>query len=85
VSEYKKVRIRMTVEYDVEYPVDFDADMIDFHRNDSSWCANNAIRELHQVADELKDVFDSPNSEECLCRAVEFEYLHDVGEPYSKA
>lgn len=68
----KKVRVRMTVEYDVTVPADWDADMVEFHRNDSSWCKDNAIEELRALAE---------SDAGCLCQHTEFEYIGDVGGP----
>jgi hypothetical protein len=60
----------MTVEYEIEVPAYWDKHAIEFHRNESSWCAGNAL-------DELKAINDG-----CLCPVTEYEYIEDAGEPY---
>ena len=70
----KKVKVRMVVEYVVDVPASWGKDMIEFHRNDGSWCANNAITEL----EELFDQDDAP----CMCNAATFEYLDDESDSF---
>jgi hypothetical protein len=70
----KKVRVRMTCEYDIIVPGDWDADMVEFHRNESSWCSSNAIKELQDLND----------TGPCLCSVVEFEYLHESSRLFLK-
>ncbi len=70
----RKVKIRMTVEYVVNVPAGWTKDEIEFHRNESSWCADNVIDELSETAKE----------HECLCNCVQFEHVEDVGEPFLK-
>lgn len=65
----RPVTIRLSVEYIIEVPHFWDKDRIEFHRNDSSWCAGNAL-------DELDDRFASENP--CLCSAAVFEYVGEV-------
>lgn len=68
----KKVKVRMTIEYEVEVPADWSKEMVEFHRNESSWCAGNAIAELESLGD----------GNECLCGVATFECLDDNGEAY---
>lgn len=63
----KKVKIRATVEYEIEVPAHWDAEDIEFHRNDGSWCSSNMIGELEALG--------------CLCGAVHFEHLADCDAP----
>ena len=70
----KMVRIRMTVEYEVSKPFDWSPSDIEFHLNDSSWCANNAI-------DDLDDYFNSDDPKApCMCGNAKFEFL-EVTDP----
>lgn len=69
----KKVKVRMTIEYEIEVPASWDKDQIEFHRNESAWCASNII-------DELK-ALDNKDGR-CLCGITKFEYLSDTSEPY---
>ena len=59
-------KVRMTVEYEVPYPDDFDQYEVDFHLTESSWCADNALRDIQ---DHLKRI------NKCLCGIAEFEVL----------
>ena len=69
----KKVKIRMTIEYEVSVPNHWKKNDVEFHRNESSWCADNVIEELDNLVDE--------NS--CLCGTnINFEYVSDEGEAY---
>lgn len=68
----KKVKVRMIVEYEVEVPADWDKQQIEFHRNDGSWCSDNALYELGKLSEQNG----------CLCSVMEFECLNDQGEPY---
>ncbi len=69
----KKVKVRATIEYEIEVPAHWESGMTEFHRNESSWCKDNMIRELQAIADLKND---------CLCSHVEFEYLCDTSKPF---
>lgn len=69
---HKRVKVRCTIEYEVEVPSFWDQTQIEFHRNDGSWCADNLLRELEQVAE----------AGGCLCDITRFELLEDANEPY---
>ena len=71
----KKVKVRLTIEYEIEVPAFWDKGDIEFHRNESSWCANN-------VLDELKEYKGKSGS--CLCNFSIFEYLDENSKPYLK-
>lgn len=45
-------RVKMTVEFDWDEPVSWGAEDVEFHLNDSSWCADNIIAHLEKVAAE---------------------------------
>lgn len=69
----KRVKLRLTVEYEVRVPAHWDKNLIEFSRNDGSWCASNLVDELQDIAER----------EGCLCNTgAEFEYLADASEPY---
>lgn len=68
----KKVLIRMTVEYEISVPASDYKGEIEFHRNESSWCADNAFDELEALRDKHG----------CLCHVAKFTCLRDTGEPY---
>lgn len=62
----QKFKIKMTVEYEVEYPDNFDEALVDFHLTESSWCADNALSDISEY---LK------STDKCLCGIAEFEVL----------
>lgn len=71
----KKVKVRMTVDYHVEVPAYWDSHMIEFHRNEGSWCMNNAIQELENIS----------NKNGCLCETnMNFSCEDSSGEAYLK-
>jgi hypothetical protein len=49
-------------------PEDWDERMVEFHMNDSSWCMNNLVREMDEVAVE----------DHCLCGQVEGKFLREA-------
>lgn len=63
----RKVRVRLTIEYDIEVPAFWDPGTIEHHRNASSWCANNALSELDAAF---------PNG--CMCGSAEFAFLRET-------
>lgn len=79
----RPVRIRMIVEYTVLAPVVWGAEEINFHRNDSSWCADNAIRELMEAF--------GPDRGVCMCGSARFEFVQNdvssneegIGDPHA--
>lgn len=64
----KKVRLRYIFVVDVYEPHGSDKEMIVFHRNESSWCASNALDEL-----ELHD-----DQERCLCDRMVCEFVETL-------
>jgi hypothetical protein len=42
----KRVRVRYSFEFDISVPHHWTKETVEFHRNESSWCASNAIDEL---------------------------------------
>ncbi len=64
-----KFKVRLSVEYEIERPDDWDADLVEFQFYDGSWCANNAL-------DEIKEYLET--SGECLCDLGKIEVLDYV-------
>jgi hypothetical protein len=64
----KIVKVKYTFEIEICVPHSWDQDQINFHRNESSWCASNAIDDLVE--------FD--NKVGCLCPYFEAEYIEVV-------
>jgi hypothetical protein len=71
----KKVVVRLTIEYPVKVPASWDAHMVEFHRNDGTWCANNLVDELEALTEELGE-------SRCLCSAAHYDYVDDMTEAY---
>ena len=65
VTIKKLVKLKYTFVVDVEVPHYWTKDDIEFHRNESSWCASNAISELEKQGD-------------CLCPVFECEYIATI-------
>ena len=61
----KRVRLKMTVVYEVDVPAFWDKDAVESHRNIGTWCANNAIDELNNLPG-------------CLCDYAKFEFIEDT-------
>lgn len=70
----KKVKVRLTVDYEVAVPARWDAAAIEFQRNAGSWCANNALQELAQLFGQ--------EGGPCMCNAAMFTYLGGDSAPY---
>lgn len=68
VMRQRPVVVRMTVEYIVAVPESWDAHSIEFHRNDGSWCADNALAELESIGGVLG----------CLCNLIEYAYVREA-------
>jgi hypothetical protein len=62
----KPIRLRVTLEFDTWEPAIWDDDMILFHRNESSWCADNFVAELSDAV---------ASTDECFCKDARFEIV----------
>ena len=74
VIRKRTVVVRATVEYVVTVPEDWDAHMIEFHRNDGSWCAGNGLSEIGRLAEYL----DRDDAPECGCSLATWEYVREA-------
>lgn len=72
VCLHKKVKVRFTIELEIEEPASWQASDINFRYNDSSWCASNFLGLLRESFDEM----DKAGS--CPCGSFSAEYMHDV-------
>jgi hypothetical protein len=70
VVRERTVVVRMTIEYVTKVPEHWDTDGIDFHYNDSSWCASNALNELAAIN----------NRGVCVCGHAKFEFVREATE-----
>lgn len=69
VVVHKKVKVRYEYEIDIEVPYFWTKEDIEFHRNDSSWCASNSVNDIKRYQ-EMKD-------EECLCDEFKCKVIGD--------
>ena len=58
----QKRMVKIEIDLPMEFPKDWDDKDIDFHLNESSWCASNIIDELLKYEEEHG----------CICRICEF-------------
>ena len=65
----KDVIIRAVIEYKIQVPNDWDKEMIEFNRNEGTWCSSNMIDELKALE----------GRKSCLCRYVKWELVKDKG------
>ena len=68
----KKVRVCLTIEYEVDVPSSWKKENVEFHRNDGAWCSDNLISELEGIIEKTG----------CLCSVAHFEYLEDTSESF---
>lgn len=69
----RRWRVRVTVEIDIERPADWPQHMVEFHLNDSSWCASN-------IGQEIVDYVET--GPPCLCGSFEAEILERKEETF---
>lgn len=74
VIRTRTVVVRATFEYTVDVPEDWDQEMIEFQRNEGSWCADNGIGELNDLSERL----DKAGA--CACAAISYEYVREATE-----
>ncbi len=67
----RSVVVRVTVDYVVSVPEDWTAGQIEFHRNESSWCASNMVAELENAG--------------CICGLAKSKYLREASEEETAA
>lgn len=66
----KKVRLRVTIDFEVDEPAAWTKEDIESHRNGgSSWCASNVLNELERYSE----------VNPCLCGNAVFECLEMIG------
>jgi hypothetical protein len=73
VMRRRTVVVKMTIEYVIDVTEDWDAEAIEFHRNESSWCANNAVPELERLFEHT-----GKDGATCLCNRVHYEYVREA-------
>lgn len=70
----KLIRARYIIDVDLRVPYSWDKDRFEFHRNDGTWCANNAVNEIeaHIQAEPINDVSSVGT---CLCHRFKAEFV----------
>ena len=69
----KTIRVRAIVEYVIAIPAEWDKEMFEFHRNESSWCGTNGLEEIGRLATALDRL-----PHRCGCDLIEYEYLGEA-------
>lgn len=73
VIPQKMVKVRLIVEYEASVPKHWDAEQVLFHRNGSSWCLTNALRDI-ETAFPSDDEDDEPG---CICSHAKHDVFDD--------
>lgn len=73
-ENYKTVRVRATVEYDIEVPDFMTKEDITSHRNEGTWCADSLVEELEQQMGTGGD-WTKDDYRPCMCGTVRVEVL----------
>lgn len=74
VIRERTVVVRAIIEYVVSVPEDWDTSIIEFHREDSSWCASNGLGELTKLHERLE------KSDACGCSLISYRYVREATE-----
>ena len=86
VCVYKRVRYRVLMggvrvgTYERNDPYFWDEEMCNFHKNDSSWCADNALEDIEWSDPEAAKKLDDATSDRCSCGPLVFEF-DEVADP----
>ncbi|MEX5630913.1 hypothetical protein, partial [Pseudomonas marginalis] len=64
VTQTHKVKVRYIFEIEIDMPVSFTKENIEYNRNDGTWCADNAIDELKKASEN-----------NCLCSVFKAEVI----------
>jgi hypothetical protein len=68
VIRNRTIVMKMTVDLVLKVPEHWDIDMCNFHKNESSWCANNILPELERISEHFG----------CLCGLTKFKYIREA-------
>ena len=68
----KRVKVKATIEYEIEVPNSWSKKDVEFHRNEGSWCASNMLGEMKKLEEK----------EGCLCQFTKFEYIGDTSKSF---
>ena len=68
-----KVKVRATIEYEIDMPSAWDTEMILFHLNEGTRCKDHIIEELERITDPV----DEEDPRTCLCWIAEYQLVDD--------
>ena len=68
----RPVKVRLTMDLVVSAPQKWDQRMIEFHYNDSSWCADNIVEEIHRTVAARQEGYCA------LCGVTSITYLGEA-------
>ena len=67
VARRRTVVVRAMIEYVIAVPESFDKELIEFGRNEGSWCSSNMLAELNEI-----------DQRDCLCKFTTFEVVREA-------
>lgn len=70
VIRSRTIVMKMEIEIPMDVPESWDKNMCEFHKNESSWCANNIIPVIDKLADDHG----------CICGLARFTFLREATE-----
>lgn len=76
VLRERTVVVRAVVEYVVTVPEGWEASLIEFQRNEGSWCAGNGLSEIGRLAEYV----GRDDAVECGCGIASWEYVREATE-----
>lgn len=72
VIRSRTVVVSTTIEWVIDVPEDWDAEMIEFSRNDGSRCSDNDVSDLREMIDRMKA------EGKCSCALIRTKFLREA-------
>lgn len=72
----KKVTIKVSMELEIEVPAHWSGHDVEFHRNESSSCADNTLQDC------IKEIKRLKKAHGCMCGNLHVEYIGNQSEPF---
>jgi hypothetical protein len=72
VIRERTVVVRTTIDRVISVPEDWDAGMIEFHRNGGSWCSDNEVSEISEMVSRVGAAGG------CMCTFTETSYVREA-------
>lgn len=73
----RTVRVRATVEYDLEVPEGWTDKDIEFHRNEGTYCSDRLVDELQAQVGTEELHYTEEGYRPCMCGLASFEVLDE--------